>query len=138
LATPGPAASVTFVYQGGSLLAAVPGVAKVWIDDGRLLVQAYSNAPSPPQQPAYAGTTLYDPQGNALSSPALPEIPSFTPLTANRLFVRSSPQPAIYDWTTGALVNSLPTAVASPSGATSGFVVTPMTSYIWGIGRIPY
>jgi hypothetical protein len=67
----GPA-SATSIYQNGALVAAVPGWALSWLDNGRLLIQNY-NAPSSLGD-SYAGSSIYDPSGVKLGASPLPEL----------------------------------------------------------------
>jgi hypothetical protein len=132
--------STTFIFQGTSLLTSVAGVAKGWLDDGSLLVQTYVPmvAGNPSSAPVYSGTTtIFDPQGNTLFSPAsLPELGAFTPVASHRIFVPDFEQ--IYDWTTGAVVIVAPATGPSPTAISSSAFVCATAAYPWGISLVPY
>jgi len=66
------AGSATSIYRNGAFVAAVPGWALSWLDNGRLLIQNY-NAPSSVSD-GYAGSTIYDPSGVKLGASPLPEL----------------------------------------------------------------
>lgn len=87
-----PATMVT-IYQGGTQVASVPGVGVGWIDNGRLLVDWYS------EQNSYSGCTIYSNTGAVLATPPLPELKSIQPVTSDTVYAPI--QNAIYSLTTG-------------------------------------
>jgi hypothetical protein len=88
--------SAVTIYQNGTQVAAVTGVAVGWIDDGRLLVNDWGF-----QGPviSYAGCTIYSPTGAALGAPPLPQLQSIQPVTSDTVY--ASAQNTIYSLTTG-------------------------------------
>lgn len=81
-----PGESVTYIYDGATLVATPPGLAVGWIDDARLLIQLTDGI-------AYTGTRIVDPLGAVLASPALPSMLSlgdngrFIPVDATRIYI---------------------------------------------------
>jgi hypothetical protein len=136
--------STTFIYQGTNYLAAVPGVAKGWIDDGHLLVQTYTSTSAT----SCSATTIYDTGGDVLDTPSLPELDSFTLLPSNQLFAPNypvavgagAPTANIYDWTSGALIFSTPSSlVGTQSTITPSSIVSAAPSvYPWGLVTTSY
>jgi hypothetical protein len=60
----GPA-SATSIFRNGAFVAAVPGWALTWLDNGRLLLQNI---------PGYSGSAIYDSSGVKLSDSPLPQL----------------------------------------------------------------
>ena len=139
------ASSMTFLAEGTSFVAGVPGYAKGWIDDDHLLVQTYTNATVPNDASygagAYAGTVIYDHQGNALSTPALPELDTFVPVSGGRIFWPSGD--SLFDQITGSLVAGGGTYLGTTSGITATYRVEPQhaitaSPFPWGVLLTPY
>ena len=68
--------AVTYVYQNSALTATVPGLAKGWLDSGRLLVANYTQG-SEVQCHTTAQAT-YSPTGAVLTTPPLPLLPTYS------------------------------------------------------------
>src|SRR5579859_716208 len=113
------ASSSTQLYQGGKLVGAASGVAVGWIDDGHLVVDTYTGG-VPLGSGTFAGTTIVDGVGQTVASPPLPEIPGFDVIDATRIF--SHGDQAIYDWTTGARLQS--TGLPAQSAVAGPFIVS--------------
>ena len=98
-ASNGPAAtSAVVIYQNAKQTAALSGVAVGWIDENDLLVDLYTYN-SKTEQTTYQGSTIYTPTGTAVSSPGLPQILSFQPLTSSSIYVPATN--TIYSTSTG-------------------------------------
>ncbi|WP_437931423.1 hypothetical protein WMF37_19960 [Sorangium sp. So ce291] len=112
---PGGGCGFTQFYDEGVLVNVVPGCAIGWIDDTRALVQTYRRIASDRWE--YEASTLYDPTGNVVSTPALPPIPirqqgsmtgGIVPVSPTAIHVRGGS--TIHDVETGAVVTTLPVA----------------------------
>jgi hypothetical protein len=62
----------TSIFKNGALSTAVPGLSVGWLDNGRLLAQIYT--------PSYTSSAIYDPSGNVLATPPLPQLHSVADL----------------------------------------------------------
>jgi hypothetical protein len=103
-------ASVTKIYQNGTLVTAVPGEAEGWIDNGHLLVGTYAEEQGDNQQ--FNGSTIYSPTGAVVST-----LPSNTlPPMSNPQFPTAS---SVYDTGTNAIY-SLTTGLVIWQGAGEG------------------
>jgi len=112
-------ASITSILKdsvGG--LASVPGFAAGWIDNNRLLINRYSDD----YGQHYLGCSIYSDAGVPLASPLLPELTSFQPITADKIYDAS--RNTIYSLTTGQSVWT----------ATHPISVNPFTST--GVGAV--
>ncbi|KYF74866.1 hypothetical protein BE17_50785 [Sorangium cellulosum] len=112
---PGGGCGFTQFYEEGVLVNVVPGCAIGWVDDARALVQTYRRNAS--DQWEYEASTLYDPTGNVVSTPALPPMPTrqrgtmsggIVPVSPTAIHVRGGS--TIHDVETGAVVTTLPVA----------------------------
>jgi hypothetical protein len=107
--------STTNLYKNGVLATAVPGWAVGWLDNGRLLVNTYSNSVN------YAGSVIYDPLGNALGAVSLPDMQAIDVVTGTSVY---SPElNTIVSLTTGATTWISGNSSATRTGAVSGLQV---------------
>jgi hypothetical protein len=116
------ASSVTKIFDGATLVTAVPGWATGWIDDARLLVTEWSY--SRMGAPFLTRTVLYDRTGAAVATPPLPRIDRFQVVAPDLIYSPSSN--AIYSVTSGSAVW---TSAVPPSWA--GAVAGGRVYYIW-------
>ncbi|MBS2014875.1 MAG: hypothetical protein JST00_18440 [Deltaproteobacteria bacterium] len=125
----------TRIYNGGSLVAAVPGAAIGWLDDNRLLVQEYGYSPASSSF-VYAGSKIYDAAGALITSPALPELGASDIVDSTHVFARRQSQ--LYDASTGK-----PVGPRMPAWDNGGGIATGAGSFLVGvfgrrIGRVAY
>lgn len=106
---------VTTIYSNGTPITAVPGFAVGWIDDTHLLVDTYVFDSRLVVR--YNGCIIYSPAGSVLSSPPLPEIQSFQPLSPSLIYTPDSN--TIYSTSTGTAIWST-TYPYGGVGATAG------------------
>jgi hypothetical protein len=123
------AASIfTNIYRNGTLVTAVPGGAQAWIDNGRLLVGAYANAPDGSGPYLTGNMTIYSPDGVVLATVSkLPEQLTYPQIVGSDEAYCESLN-AIYSLTTGAVVWQGPIAneFVPAVGAVAGpYVVFP-------------
>jgi hypothetical protein len=88
--------NIVTIYQGGHQVTTVPGSAVGWIDNGRLLVNQYTQTAN---GPVYSGCTIYSSTGTVLATPALPELGSIQTVTSDTVYAPN--RNAIYSLTTG-------------------------------------
>jgi hypothetical protein len=94
ISTVGP---VTNIYENGSLVSAVPGQVVDWIDQDRLLVNDYVG-----EDNHYGSATISDVSAATLGTPALPELMTLQPVTADTVY--SPGQNSIFSLVTGAAI----------------------------------
>jgi hypothetical protein len=110
----------TTLLTNGVLTTAVSGFPVGWIDNNRLLIDNYGVV-SKDGFIGYTGTTLYDPTGNVLATPALPALTSFQTVTPGTIYAPA--QNSIYSLSSGEATwtNGLP---STGLGAVAGNYVT--------------
>jgi Putative Ig domain len=109
--------TATNIIHNGALVTAVPAVGIGWIDDSRLLANLYQANPEPEPGFQYNGAVIYNPAGQQVAAPALPELKSVQTVTSDSVYDPS--HNAIYSLTTGEPLwtGSLPsTGVGAVSG----------------------
>jgi hypothetical protein len=108
---------LVLVYQNGQPLGAIQGVAVGWIDNGRLLVNQYTNTGGPYAiSLVYSGCTIVSPTGTVLASPPLPELHRIQPVTSDTVYEPG--QNVIYSLTTGQAVWTSPYPQSSAKAGT--------------------
>ena len=88
--------NIVTIYQGGHQIATVAGAAVGWIDNGRLLVNQYTQTAN---GPVYSGCTIYGSTGAILATPPLPELGGVQTVTSDTVYAPN--RNAIYSLTTG-------------------------------------
>lgn len=110
---------VTTIYSNGTPITAVPGFAVGWIDDTHLLVDTY--VLDSRLVVRYNGCIIYSPAGAVLSSPPLPEIQSFQPLSPSLIYTPDSN--TIYSTSTGTATWSSTYSYGGLGATADGYVV---------------
>ncbi|MGB8098368.1 MAG: putative Ig domain-containing protein [Terracidiphilus sp.] len=95
-ANSGAASNTLNIYQNGHLNATIAGTAVGWIDNGRLLVNKYTQTAN---GPVFSGCIIYSPAGAALATPPLPELAGIQTVTPDTVYAPNLN--AIYSLTTG-------------------------------------
>jgi len=121
-------ASATRIYDGMKLIGATNGYLVGWIDDQRLLVQNYSSTGG---APVYSSSTIVDPQGNVVATPALPapigRIDSFSFTSTFEILgpseIYSDRQNTIYSLSDGSVVWTSPDSQGGHGAVAGGYVV---------------
>lgn len=90
------ASTYTNIFRDVTLVTAVPGNAIGWLDNGRVLVNQYSQIKYSTQ---YSGAKIYSPDGVVLATSAVPELPSIQPVSSDLIY--SPDKNAIYSLSAG-------------------------------------
>jgi hypothetical protein len=101
----------TNIYENYTLTTAVSGWPVGWIDNSRLLTNAYIATVENPFG-GYASATIYSSSGTILATPALPELLSLQTVSTDSVY--SPYRNSIYSLTTGDLILGFG-AVTSPN-----------------------
>jgi|GEM_PF-3044591 len=93
----------TRVYQNGILVTAIPGRAIGWLDNGKLLVNSYTQSHGSFN---FENCGVYDVNGTFLSSTNLPELTSFQSLNNDAIY--SPEKNAVYSLSSGSTLWTTP------------------------------
>lgn len=108
----------TTIFNNGTAATAVSGFAVGWIDDTQLLVDNYSIVKD---APPYNGCTIYSSSGVAISSPPLPEIQHFQPVSPGLIYTPDSN--TIYSTSSGQATWTSPYPYGGVGATAGGYVV---------------
>jgi hypothetical protein len=96
IAVPDDTVETVTIFKNDQQVATVPGAAVGWIDNGRLLVNQYTQTAN---GPVYSGCTIYSSTGTVLATPPLPELGGIQTVTSDTVYAPNLN--AIYSLTTG-------------------------------------
>jgi hypothetical protein len=119
--------ATTNIFSGGRIVGTAHGYPVGFIDNARLVVKAYAAPDASNEPPAYAGSTLCDPQGTPLGPLNVPELNVFTPVGTTQIYAPETN--TIYNIADGSVAWTSPDTPQGITGDVAGGYVVLFTDH---------